>query len=150
MQGDEMSIRRRGGVVAIAAMAACTVVSSIVAAEGQLIVWPSQSIKWMDISGTTTKQAVLWGDPARGAYGALKRVPGGTVLPLHTHKHESRLLIVKGTVEFEVEGKRTSLPPGSFAMVPAGLPHAAVCQGSVACEYFEQMSGAFDSRPVKK
>jgi hypothetical protein len=48
--------------------------------------WSASELKWVDnpaIKGA--QQAVLWGDPTKGAYGALKKVPAGTVLPMHTH-----------------------------------------------------------------
>jgi mannose-6-phosphate isomerase-like protein (cupin superfamily) len=146
-----MSLGRRIRIGALlAALFALALVAGAVLAQGKPIVWPTEAIKWTDVAGTTGRQAVLWGDPAKGGYGALKQVTGGTVLPLHTHKNDSRVLIIRGTVVLEIDGRMTALAPGSFAMIPGGLPHAATCQGKVPCEYFEEMSGAFDSTPVKK
>ena len=33
-------------------------------------------------------------------------------------------------------------------LIPGGVPHAATCGAGAACEYYEEMSGAFDSVPA--
>ena len=61
--------------------------------------WSASELKWVDnpaIKGA--QQAVLWGDPTKGAYGALKKVPGGTVLPMHSHTNLTRVVMVAGTI----------------------------------------------------
>jgi quercetin dioxygenase-like cupin family protein len=114
-------------------------------------VWPTEAIKWTDTAAAPgAKMAVLWGDPTKGAYGALKQVPAGTVLALHSHKNDSRVVVVKGTVALEMEGKTTPLASGSYVLIPGGVPHSATCRAGAACEYFEEMSGAFDTTPAKK
>ena len=148
-----MSIRQLlgSGVTLVDLIALALVPGWRAIAQGRLIVWPTEAIKWTDSGAVPgAKQAVLWGDPTKGAYAALKQVPGGTLLALHTHKNDSRVLNVKGMVALEVEGKTTAMAPGSFAMIPGGTPHAATCRGTAACEYFEEMSGPFDATPVKR
>ncbi len=121
------------------------------AAQSKAVVWSGDGIKWTDSQAAPgAKIAVLWGDPTKGAYGALKQVPGGTVLAAHTHKNDSRVVMVKGTIDFEIDGKKTMLGAGSYVMIPGGAPHSATCRSGAACEYFEEMSGAFDSTPAKK
>ena len=146
-----MSIRRlmQGGVVV--AVGILCVSAWRAGAQGKAVVWPADGIKWTDnVAVAGAKQAVLWGDPTKGAYGALKQVPGGTVLALHSHKNESRVIVIKGTVALEIEGKTTAMGAGSYALIPGSVPHQATCRGTAACEYFEEMSGAFDSTPAKK
>lgn len=135
----------------IFAMCVCAGIGivSVLAAQSKAVVWPAAAIKWTDNPGVPgAKQAVLWGDPTKGAYGALKQVPGGSVLAMHTHKNDARVLVIRGTIAFEIEGKTTEVGVGSYAMIPGGAPHAAICRGTAVCEYFEEMSGAFDSVPV--
>ena len=123
----------------------------VVAAQTKAVIWPAGALKWTDNPAVTgAKQTVLWGDPTKGAYGALKQVPAGTVLAAHTHKNDSRVIMIKGTVGLELDGKTTDLGPGSYALIPGAAPHSATCRVGGACEYFEEMSGAFDSTPVKK
>jgi mannose-6-phosphate isomerase-like protein (cupin superfamily) len=128
---------------------ALALLGGYVAAQSRAVVWPTEAIKWTEAAANGARQAVLWGDPMKGAYGALKQVPGGTVLALHTHKNDSKVIIIKGTIALEIEGKTTTMAPGSYALLPGGTPHAATCRGTVACEYFEEMAGPFDSTPVK-
>ena len=74
-----MSIRRVVlGVVVVLAVGVSQVLHYSVAAQSQTVVWPADAIKWADNPGVPgAKVAVLWGDPAKGPYGALKQVPGG-------------------------------------------------------------------------
>jgi hypothetical protein len=136
-----------GGLVLVVAVT----LLQIAGAQTKSVLWPAGAIKWTDNPAVAgAKQAALWGDPTKGAYGALKQVPAGTVLAMHTHKNDSRVVTIKGTISLEMEGKTTALPVGSFAILPGGVPHAATCGTGGACEYFEEMSGAFDSTPAKK
>ena len=123
----------------------------VTSAQSKAVLWPAAAIKWTDSTvAPGAKVAVLWGDPTKGAYGALKQVPGGTVLAAHTHTRDSHVVIVKGSLTLDMEGKKTTVGPGSFTMIPGGLAHSATCAAGAACEYFEHMDGAFDSAPAKK
>ena len=123
----------------------------ISSAQSKAVVWPSAAIKWTDNPAAPgAKMAVLWGDHAKGPYGALKQVPAGTVLAAHTHSHDSHVVMVKGSLTLDIEGKKTTLGPGSYTMIPGKLPHAATCGAGAACEYFEHMTAAFDSAAAKK
>ena len=122
---------------------------SLTSAQSKAVLWPSAAIKWADSPAAPgAKVAVLWGDPTKGAYGALKQVPAGTVLAAHTHSNASHVVVVKGTVTLDIEGKKTALGSGSYTMIPGKVPHSATC-GATACEYFEHMTAAFDSAAAK-
>jgi len=122
----------------------------VASAQTKAVVWPAAAIKWTDNAAVPgAKAATLWGDPAKGAYGALKQVPAGTVLAAHTHKNDSHVVTVKGSITLEIDGKKTVLGSGSYTMIPGGVPHSATCGAGAACEYFEHMAGAFDSTPAK-
>jgi quercetin dioxygenase-like cupin family protein len=123
---------------------------SITSAQSKTVIWPSAAIKWTHSPGAAgAKVAVLWGDPAKGAYGALKQVPAGTVLAAHSHSHDSHVVIVKGSMTLDLEGKKTTVGPGSYTMIPGGVPHTSACGAGAACEYFEHMTAAFDSAPAR-
>ena len=48
------------------------------------VVWSAADIRWTDNPAMKgAQQAILWGDPTKGAYGALKRIPAGTVVAMH-------------------------------------------------------------------
>jgi quercetin dioxygenase-like cupin family protein len=116
------------------------------------VVWPAGEIKWTDsptIKGG--KVAVLWGDPKTGAYGGLKRLPGGTLLPLHTHTNDTRVLVVSGAMALSIEGGAAKeMLPGSFAYIPGGIKHLAGCKLGAECIYFEEQPGPSDIQFVGK
>jgi quercetin dioxygenase-like cupin family protein len=114
------------------------------------VVWPAADIKWSDnpaIPGATI--GVLWGNPKTGAYGALKTLPAGSTLRLHTHTHDQKLLVVAGTITLSIFGGASKdLGPGSYAFVPGGLKHSADCKAGAQCMYFEEQPGASDIKFV--
>jgi len=117
-------------------------------------VWPSKDIKWVDSAAVKgAKIAVLWGDPAKGAYGALKKVPAGTEFGLHTHTQDQRVVQVSGTILMKEEGKdEKALDAGSYMFMPGGVKHTARCTAAAECVYFEEQPGAadFKASEVKK
>ena len=110
------------------------------------VLWPAADLKWVDNPAVKgAQQAVLWGDPARGAYGALKRIPAGTSLAMHSHTNETRALLVSGTLSFSFEGAPAKdLGPQSYVSVPGGMRHAASCKPGTDCVYFETSTGPYD------
>ena len=116
------------------------------------VVWPAGDLKWSDnpaIAGA--KIATLWGDPKTGAYGALKSIPGGGVLALHTHTQDQRVIVLTGTILLALDGGAArELGPGSYAFIPGGLKHTANCKAGAECKYFEEQQGASDIKFEKK
>jgi hypothetical protein len=110
------------------------------------IVWPATELKWVDNPALKgAQQALLWGDPSTGAYGALKRIPAGTSLGMHSHTNETRALLMSGTLTFSFEGSTgKDLGPQSYISVPGGMRHAASCIPGADCVYFETSTGAYD------
>ena len=47
----------------------------------------------------------------------------GAVGEVHTHPHEQVCYILKGSFEFELDGKKEVLYPGDSVYVPSGKPH---------------------------
>ena len=128
------------------------VVAIAVAADAaeKAVVWPASDIKWVDnpaIKGAKT--AVLWGDPKTGAYGALKSLPSGFTLALHTHTNDERVIPLSGTISLSVDGgPARDLPAGSYVFLPAGVQHGAVCKTGSDCVYFSEQPGASDIKFV--
>lgn len=116
------------------------------------VVWPAAEIKWSDSAAMKgAKIAVLWGDPKTGAYGALKTLPGGAMLALHTHTHDQRVIGVSGTIVLALEGAAAKdLGPGSYAFIPGGAKHKADCKAGTDCVYFEEQQGASDIKFVER
>src|SRR5512132_3524358 len=60
---------------------------------------PPADVKWTDLDPVRApgiRIADLWGDHAKGAYGAFLKFPAGFVAPLHTHTHDIRAVILSG------------------------------------------------------
>ena len=50
----------------------------------------------------------------------------GTEYPPHHHDHDESLWLVRGSIEFGIEGDRYALSPGDRLMLPRGTVHTAV------------------------
>ena len=108
-------------------------------------------LKWTDIPDVKgAKQAVLWGDPSKGAHGMFVTFPAGTEVPLHTHSHDGRGAVISGTVVITLEGKTPKeLEPGSYFFVPAEQKHTTSCKSGANCLFLDQSPGAFDIKMVE-
>ena len=54
----------------------------------------------------------------------------GYVAPRHTHPGEEIIYVLEGTLEYEIDGKLTTVKPGDVLFVPAGVVHSAKNVGS--------------------
>jgi mannose-6-phosphate isomerase-like protein (cupin superfamily) len=118
---------------------------------GKAVVWQAGDVKWTDspaMKGLSV--APLWGDPSKGAYGALKKVTAGTEFAWHTHSSDQKVVGISGTFDFQIEGDAVKqLGPGAYTFVPAGVKHTAKCQMGADCMYFEEQPGKSDYIPAK-
>lgn len=116
---------------------------------------PAGNLKWTDLDpagAPGVKVASLWGDHKAGGFGAFFSLPAGFAAPLHSHKHEMKLVIVSGTYIQGPEGKEEfRLGPGSYLMQPGGsYRHTTRCDAASACVFFVESEGAFDLVPAKQ
>ena len=121
--------------------------------SGQPVLLPAAELKWADLDpagAPGVKVASLWGDPAKGAFGAYFKLPAGFVAPLHTHTHEMKVVFISGTYIQAPEGKpEVRLGPGSYMLQPGGnYRHTTTCDKTADCVFFVESSGAFDLKPV--
>ena len=144
-----MAVAVVGGLASLAGAEPAAAKSAAKVQAG--VLWPAGDIKWTDNPNVKgVQQAVLWGDPKTGAYGALKKMPGGTDLGLHSHSHEQKVVVVSGEISFNFDGEAPKvMSAGSYAQIPAGKKHAASCKASAGCEYFELGSGVYDMKPAE-
>jgi quercetin dioxygenase-like cupin family protein len=95
--------------------------------------------------------AVLWGDPTKGAYGALHKFPAGFKAGLHTHSADLHNLVVSGTLIHGTEdGKETRLGPGSYIFEPHTYKHTTACDAASECVILVTANGKFDVNMVEK
>ena len=89
--------------------------------------------------------AVLWGDPATGAFGALNKFSGGFAVPLHFHSAGYRGVVVSGTLLQTVESEsEKSLTAGSYFAYTGKKKHVTKCAEGAECVLFIDSDGAWD------
>jgi hypothetical protein len=118
------------------------------------VVMPASELKWTDLDPTGApgvKISDVWGNHAKGGYGAFFKLPAGFAAPLHTHTHAIKLVIVSGTYIQAPEGKpEFRLGPGSYLMQPGGnYRHTTSCDNASECVFFAESKGKFDLKPVE-
>lgn len=112
--------------------------------------WAAEDIKW-----ETPKEAPpglmsagLWGNMAKGAYGALVKFGEAMDNPLHTHTYDTKAVVVSGSFWYAPEGgEKKMLGPGSYFMVPAGLRHTSGAEAGTVV--FQEGPGKFDFKMVE-
>ena len=121
-------------------------------AESRLVVMPAGEMKWTDLGpgAPGVKVADLWGNRAKGAFGALFKLPAGFAAPLHTHTYDMKVVIVSGTYIQSPEGKpEFRLGPGSYFFQPGGnYRHTTACDKAADCVFLIESKGPFDFKPV--
>lgn len=123
-------------------------------AESRLFIMPAADVKWTDVDpagAPGVKVADLWGNHAKGAFGALFRLPAGFAVPLHTHSYDMRVVIVSGTYVQAPEGKpEFRLGPGSYFLQPGDdYRHTTSCDPKSECVFFVESTGPFDLKVVQ-
>ena len=111
-------------------------------------------LKWTDLDpkgAPGVQVADLWGNHAKGGFGAFFKLPAGFAVPLHTHTHAMKVVFVSGTYLQAPEGKaEVRLGPGSYMMQPGGnYRHTTSCDKASECVFFVESSGAFDLKLVE-
>src|SRR5229473_7601158 len=122
-------------------------------AASRLVVMPAGDLKWSDLDPTGApgvKVADLWGNHAKGAFGAFFKLPAGFAVPLHTHTYDMKVVIVSGTYIQAPEGKpEFRLGPGSYFLQPGGnYRHTTTCDPAAECLFLVESGGKFDLKPV--
>jgi len=123
------------------------------AAEDRLVVMPASDVKWADLDPTGApgvKVADLWGNHAKGAFGAFLKLPAGFAVPLHTHTYDIKVVIISGTYIQGPERKpEFRLGSGSYFMQPGGnYRHTTSCDKASDCVLFAESKGPFDLKLV--
>ena len=135
------------------AVVACSREHAASAPANALVVMPTAELKWTDLDpkgAPGVRVATLWGDIAKGPFGALFELPPGFEAPLHTHTHAMKVVILSGTYIQVPKGKpEFRLGPRSYFRQPGGdYQHVTRCELAEPCIFFVESDGAFDLKPV--
>ena len=117
------------------------------ASGGKAVLVPASELKWVDPPNSPpgVKLAVLWGDPGKGAHGAMHKFPGGFAAPLHFHSAGHHVVVVSGTLLLTPEGEaEKSLPAGSYFSFTGKKKHVTKCAPGADCVLFIDCGGPWD------
>jgi len=117
----------------------------------KFVAWPAGDLKFEPLAGAPPGPtlAKLWGDPTKGAYGAIEKFPAGFSAPLHTHSADHKIVIISGTWIHGEEGKpEARLGPGSYLFQPANQKHTTACDAASECVFFIESNRKFDIKMV--
>ena len=107
-------------------------------------------LKWTALPERKGMQfAVLSGDPTKGEYTQMRKVPAGTDNPLHSHSSELKNVIISG-VWYTGEDAATAgdFGPGSVVLMPADWVHVSGCRSGSDCVFYQEGKGKFDFKPA--
>ena len=123
----------------------------------QIIAFTPAEVRWFTPSYYTDgrERAQLLGDSSRGGpWIDRARIPAGKRVLAHTHPQDEPVTIIEGTwylgegTKFD-SSKLKEYPPGSFILIPAGVPHfVATKEGAVVIQL--SGNGKFQTDYVEK
>lgn len=94
--------------------------------------------------------AVLHGDPGKDNVDVFFKVPGGAMIPLHTHTSAERMVLVAGKMEVTYDGQEAAvLTPGTYGYGPAERPHSGRCASVSPCVLFIAFESPLDAAVVE-
>jgi quercetin dioxygenase-like cupin family protein len=106
---------------------------------------PYDEMHWQNDKTLPSVQSVpLWGNPASGEHGMLRKFPAGYAPPMHKHPSVERVVVISGTivVQYGDSGEKL-LGPGSYSEVPPNTDHAVKCGPKSECVFLLTSSGPF-------
>ncbi|NNK67396.1 MAG: cupin domain-containing protein [Rhodobacteraceae bacterium] len=136
----------------ITTIAALAVSASAVDA-GDIVSLPADVLDWQATSEGAAF-AALDGDRFNGEYMAMVRLPAGLASPEHVKTANMYGIVIAGTflhttVDME-PSERQPIGPGSYYMIPGGMPHVSACVSDTPCVAFLYQDGAFDFNLVQR
>jgi len=107
-------------------------------------------LKWTVLPERKGMQfALLSGDPERGEYTQIRKVPAGTTNPPHTHSSEIKNVIISGVWYTGADAKSAKdFGPGSIIVMPANWVHVSGCRAGSDCVFYQDGKGRFDFKPT--
>ena len=103
-------------------------------------------LKWTPLPERPGMQfALLSGDPTKGAYTQMRKVPAGTDNPLHSHSSEIKNVIISGAWYTGSDfASAKDFGPGSIVIMPANWVHVSGCRAGSECVFYQEGKGRFD------
>jgi quercetin dioxygenase-like cupin family protein len=118
-------------------------VGSVAAQEQKAVVVTPDATQWGPAPATLpagAKLAVLDGDPTKpGLFTMRLSVPDGYRIPPHFHPVDEHVTVISGNFQVGMgdsfdASKLSTLPAGTFGMIPAGMRHFAQAKGATVLQ----------------
>jgi quercetin dioxygenase-like cupin family protein len=94
-------------------------------------------------------EAILWGDPNKGAHATFSKFDPGQDNGMHTHTNDVWIVVLKGAYLYKDEAGEKRVGPGDYLRVPGGHKHWSGGDKSEGALFYEEASGKFDLVPAK-
>ena len=106
-------------------------------------------LKWTEVPQRKGMlMAVLSGDPAKGEYTQMRKVPAGTDNPLHSHSSEIKNVVISGVwYTGKDPASARDFGSGSIVVMPANWMHVSGCRAGSDCVFYQEGKGKFDFKP---
>ena len=107
-------------------------------------------LNWVELTERKGMQfATLSGDPTKGEYTQMRKVPAGTDNPLHTHSSEIKNVVISGVWYTGKDAASVrDFGPGSVVVMPADWVHVSGCRAGSECLLYQEGKGKFDFKPT--
>ena len=106
-------------------------------------------LKWTELPERKGMQfAVLSGDPKKGEYTQMRKVPAGTANPLHTHSSEIKNVIISGVWYTGADAASARFRPRVDRDDASQLDACSGCHAGSDCVFYQDGKGKFDFRPA--
>src|SRR5262245_13264127 len=118
-------MKSRFALVIGAVLVAAALSSAVAGDAAKSAVTPAADVKWTPAGVPMVSIAAVEGDMQKGASHFFLKYDAGLVTPLHHHTADHYVTVVSGTLALTVDGKETTLGPGSFFALVNKAPHIA-------------------------
>jgi hypothetical protein len=97
-------------------------------------------LKWTELPERKGMQfALLSGDPKKGEYTQMRKVPAGPDNPLHSRSSELKNVIINGVWYTGTDAEAAKdFGPGSIVMMPANWVHVSGCRAGSDCVFYQE------------
>ncbi len=112
-------------------------------------VMPASQMKFEPAPVPGVSKATLWGDPAKGPYGAITRFVKGTKVDWHTHPNDIKAVVISGTLLYNNGSGEKRLGPGSFLQERSSIKHTTAAAADSDVTFYEEGAGPFAVKMVK-
>lgn len=98
------------------------------------VIFRANELTWTAVATPNgAQQAALW----TGA--TFARWPYSTQAPSATLTRDLHIVVLAGTVTFDIDGQHKEIGPGGVATIPKGVAHVLGCESSGDCTFLMQL-----------